>query len=65
MSRYYTRPQAKRALWVSDTFDEDTRPQDIRVEVPDHEARFTGLLDANGDEIWQAPRGIGFLAEMD
>ena len=30
------------------------------LEVSDHEAAFTGLLDERGDEIWRQPRPIGF-----
>lgn len=31
------------------------------LEVSDHEPSFTGLLDANGDEIWRDPNPIGFI----
>lgn len=58
MSRYFTR--ARKALWVSDDFDEPAKAADHVPSVPDHEARFTGLLDAHGEEIWEAPRAIGF-----
>ena len=57
MSRSFTRP---RALWVSDELDEPAREGDLSISVPDHEARFTGLLDAQGEEIWEAPRAMGF-----
>ncbi len=62
MPRYFTRP---RALWVSDDNDEKAREPDLQISVPDHKATDTGILDASGKTIWRAPRGMGFLAEMD
>jgi len=32
----------------------------VDVSVCDHEAVYTGLLDADGDEIWREPNPIGF-----
>jgi hypothetical protein len=29
-------------------------------DVDEHVSRFTGLLDARGEEIWCEPRPIGF-----
>lgn len=58
MPRYFTR--AKRVR--SDDFDwsnDISRP--CSLDVPDHEPTFTGLLDADGDEIWRAPRPMGFI----
>ena len=56
MSRYIKRPRG----WVSDPlYDEDAGllPE---ITVPEHVAKFTGLLDADGDEIWKEPRPVGF-----
>lgn len=36
----------------------DERPP--YIEVPEHEAAATGLLDANGDPIMRAPNEMGF-----
>lgn len=33
--------------------------------VPDHEATYTGLLNADGDRIMRAPRPIGFGRDED
>ena len=30
------------------------------IDVCDHEPRFTGLLDQDGNEIWRDPLPIGF-----
>lgn len=67
MARYFTRPKtaATRALWVSDDLDEPARAGRLSIDVPEHEATDTGILDARGETIWRAPRGMGFLAEMD
>lgn len=57
MPRYFTRAKRPRAdddLWTDDI----SRPHSI--EVCDHEATDTGLLDARGDMIWRAPNPIGF-----
>lgn len=59
MSRYFVRRAPVRAsLYVEN--DHYGRPQDITPTVSDHEPTFTGLLDATGEEIWRAPRSIGF-----
>jgi hypothetical protein len=59
MSRYFTRPKAAtRSFWVED--DCDNYSSQGVPEVPDHVATHTGLLDANGDDIWRAPNPIGF-----
>jgi hypothetical protein len=56
MSRYTKRPRA----WVADqTFDNEF-PLVADISVDEHVATFTGLLDADGDEIWIEPRPIGF-----
>jgi hypothetical protein len=63
MSRYFTRPKAAtRSFWVEDEhYGANTAI--THVEVPDHVATHTGLLDANGDDIWRAPNPIGFRFE--
>jgi hypothetical protein len=37
----------------------------VTIEVCDHEPRFTGLLDADGNEIWCEPNPIGFHHPLD
>ena len=57
MSRYYA-VRAPAAIWVGDdVFVDSMRPA---LNVPDHEATDTGLLDANGNQIMRAPRAMGF-----
>lgn len=59
MSRYFTRrTPVKATLYVEN--DHFGRPQDHMPSVADHEPTFTGLLDAQGEEIWREPRSIGF-----
>lgn len=59
MSRYFVRrAQTKASLYVEN--EHYGRPQDITPTVDDHEPTFTGLLDKDGEEIWRAPRSIGF-----
>lgn len=56
MARYVRKPA--RSFYVDDeVFGEPSRNV---VEVPEHEPVFTGLLDADGGEIWREPRPIGF-----
>lgn len=57
MPRYFTR-RASKALWVDD--EVAVAPQSHVPCVPDHEATDTGLIDANGNTIWRAPRAMGF-----
>jgi len=59
MSRYFTAPARARvkAEWW------DCPPLLPNLSVPDHESTDTGLLDANGDTIWRAPRMMGFIRE--
>ena len=52
--RYFTRSKPK-----SFDIDDDT-PLIPNIDVPEHEPSFTGLLDSKGDEIWRAPRPVGF-----
>lgn len=54
--RYFTRP---RAVKVRAEWDDDV-PLIPHLDVPDHEPTFTGLLDDKGEEIWRAPRPVGF-----
>lgn len=59
MSRYFTRRAPVRAtLYVEN--EHYGRAQSHVPDVPDHEPSFTGLLDASGEEIWRAPRAVGF-----
>ncbi len=57
MSRYVVR-RAKATLFVEN--DHFGRAQDHVPSVADHEPTFTGLLDADGSEIWREPRAKGF-----
>jgi hypothetical protein len=54
--RYFSRP---RAIKPRCDWDDDV-PLIPSIDVPEHEERFTGLLDGRGEEIWCAPRPIGF-----
>ncbi len=59
MSRYFVRrTPIKAAFYVED--EHFARPQDHTPTVDEHEPTFTGLLDADGGEIWREPRAIGF-----
>jgi len=58
MARYFTKASAPKANWIADETWVDA--QSHVPTVADHEPTFTGLLDARGDEIWRAPRPIGF-----
>lgn len=57
MSRYFSRAQAIRpkADWSDDDY-----PLIPAINVPEHEAADTGLLDAKGNTIWRAPNPMGF-----
>jgi len=52
--RYFTRSRKVRAEWDDDV------PLLPCIDVPEHEDSFTGLLDSRGEEIWRAPRPVGF-----
>jgi hypothetical protein len=59
MPRYSTRPaRAYKPLICEDDWYSD--PLLPCVAVSDHEAAFTGLLDAKGEEIWRSPNPMGF-----
>lgn len=58
MTRYITR-RPVRSFWVEDETYSEPASNGLPV-VSDHVATFTGLLDAEGDEIWRAPDPIGF-----
>ena len=63
MSRYFTRPKsAPRATYKPHICEDEwyTDPLVPHIDVPEHEASFTGLLDASGEEIWRGPRPVGF-----
>lgn len=56
MPRYFTkRPRADDEYW------EPMSPLLTSIEVCDHEATDTGLLDADGSSIFRAPNPIGFI----
>lgn len=62
MARYFTRrPRASTyaPLQAEDEWYND--PLLPHVNVPDHEASFTGLLDSRGEEIWREPNPMGFV----
>jgi hypothetical protein len=48
-------PTIERSYWI----DED-RPLLPSLDVPDHEAAFTGLVDRRGDPIMRGPNPMGF-----
>jgi hypothetical protein len=54
VSRYTRRPRAV------DDFIADEPPLLPSLSVDDHLAVFTGLLDAEGEEIWRTPNPMGF-----
>lgn len=62
MPRYTIRPQA--GGWIEDdtSFYESDIPY---IEVPEHYAVFTGLIDAKGNEIWREPNPMGFGKDED
>ncbi len=60
MPRYFTkRPRADDEYW------EPMSPLLTSIEVCDHEATDTGLLDADGSSIFRAPNPIGFGRDED
>lgn len=61
MPRYTSR--APRSFHCED--DWHTDPMLPGVTVDDHEAVFTGLLDAKGEEIWRQPNPMGFGRDND
>ena len=66
MSRYFTRAKVNGKSHRPRSFDiDDDAPLLPSLEAPDHEAAFTGLLDARGEEIWINPRGMGFGVDID
>lgn len=55
MPHYFTkRPRADDECW------EPMTPLLTSIEVCDHEATDTGLLDADGNTVWRAPLPVGF-----
>lgn len=59
MARYFTR--AHRVRSEGDDFWSNDIARPSTLEVCDHEATETGLLDKHGDPIWRAPNPIGFV----
>lgn len=59
MSRYFIRrAPVKASLFVEN--EHYGRPSGHTPSVDEHVPTFTGLLDAQGEEIWREPRSIGF-----
>lgn len=56
MARYFAKPA--RVKSEADYWPEP--PLMTSIDVCDHEAVDTGLLDADGNAIWRAPNPIGF-----
>lgn len=48
-----------------DPFEADYERPHPDVQVCDHEATWTGLLDGNGDPIMRLPNLIGFMRDDD
>lgn len=63
MARYFTRPRAvivpERLVGDERCFSHDPLLRDL--DVPDHEATDTGLVDRRGDSIMRAPNPVGFI----
>jgi hypothetical protein len=59
MSRYFTRPRQAKA-W----FEANHQPMLPNLDVPDHEAVETGLVDQRGDPIMRAPNPFGFGSKL-
>jgi hypothetical protein len=57
--RYFTR-RPRAGLDYPRIADHVSDPLVPALEVSDHEPTFTGLIDKGGEEIWRAPRPIGF-----
>ncbi len=61
--RYFSTPnkphKADDGWWSTDI------PRPSSIDVPDHVATNTGLLDVRGNPIMRAPRPIGFLWDWD
>jgi hypothetical protein len=62
VSRYFTRaPRAGKPLYIETPLWHDAPDALLpHIDVPEHESSFTGLLDDKGEEIWRAPRPVGF-----
>lgn len=65
MPRYFTRPRAWTGTDFGQPYDAPDHAEAFRphLDVPDHEATDTGLLDKDGNSIWRAPNPIGFVWE--
>lgn len=67
MARYTTRPRA--GGWIDDDWDrlygEEDEPHRPDLCVAEHLPKFTGLLDAKGEQIWREPRPVGFGRDKD
>ncbi len=63
MARYFTR--AAKPGYIETPLWDDNAPMIPCLSVNDHDPTFTGLLDKDGDEIWRAPRPVGFGRDAD
>ena len=66
MAKYFVRPRNQiarksRAIRAFDDFWSDDIPRPSTLEVCDHEATDTGLVNENGDPILRAPNPMGFI----
>lgn len=61
MTRYFTRRQPAKAIWVEDDYYAPEAGNVPCLSVPEHEAADTGLLDQHGDSIMRAPNPMGFV----
>ena len=62
MSRYFSRKRP--SAWVEDETG-SAEPFRPHLSVSDHEEINTGLLNADGDTSWRAPRGMGFGSDIE
>lgn len=60
MSRYFTRPRSAKPLFIETPLWDDAEPQRLHLDVPEHEAVETGLIDVRGEPIMRAPNPVGF-----
>ncbi len=65
MKRYFVRRAPKASLYVDDDPRWPEPTFEPHMNVPEHIATNTGLLDANGDTIMRAPNPMGFIWKED
>lgn len=62
--RYVSRPVRARVRQCDEeTYSDPSTTH--HLEVFEHGATFTGLVDASGDELWRLPNPIGFCRDDD